>query len=84
MATVSQFRMQLGSNVKYTGGEAILPQPLSPPSPPTLAIPEVIPDGTDLGIVKVENGKLVLDVADFNPDFGIYPGGEGSSSSSRS
>ena len=73
MATVSQIKLQLGSPVKYTNGEAVLPPPTPPGPPPQLVITEgVIPDGTDLGVVKVENGKLVLDMADFNPDFGTY------------
>ncbi len=72
MATVSQLKIQLGASAKYTGGEAILPQPPSPSPPPVLSIPEVLEDGTDLGVVKVENGKLVIDMAEFNPDFGTY------------
>jgi hypothetical protein len=73
MATVSQIKLQLSSPVKYTNGEAVLPPPPSPGLPSQLVIAEgVQADGTDLGIVKVENGKLVLDMADFNPDFGTY------------
>jgi len=72
MASVSQFKLQLGANARYTGGEVVLPQPPLPESPPALSIPEVLEEGTDLGVVKVENGKLVLDMAEFNPDFGIY------------
>ena len=72
MATVSQLKIQLGASVKYTGGEAILPQPPLPEPPPMMSIPEVLEEGTDLGVVKVENGKLVIDMAEFNPDFGTY------------
>jgi hypothetical protein len=79
MATVSQFILQKASGVKYVGGEAILPQEPLPAPPKALAIAEVLTEGTDLGAVKVENGKLVLDMDDFNPDFGIYDGSGGSS-----
>lgn len=29
-------------------------------------------EGADYGVVKVENGKLVIDVQDFNADFGNF------------
>ena len=73
MATVSQFKLQLGSPVKYTNGEAVLPPPPSPGPPPQLVITEgVQAEGTDLGIIKVEGGKFVLDMDDFEPDFGTF------------
>lgn len=73
MATVSQIKLQLDSPVKYVNGEAVLPPPPSPGPPPQLVITEgVQAEGTDLGVVKVENGKLVLDMDDFNPDFGVF------------
>jgi hypothetical protein len=75
MATVSQLKIQLGTNARYTGGEAVLPLPPSPPPPPTLIIKEGLqPDGTDYGDIKVENGKMVLDVDGiyFNPDYGTF------------
>lgn len=73
MATVSQFKLQLSSPVKYTNGEAVLP-PVSTSTPSShLVIPNgVQAEGTDLGVIKVENGKFVLDMADFDPDFGIF------------
>jgi hypothetical protein len=73
MATVSQIKLQLGSPVKYTNGEAVLPPPPSPAPPPQLVIAEgVQAEGTDLGIIKVEGGKFVLDMDDFEPDFGTF------------
>jgi hypothetical protein len=76
MATVSQLKIQLGTNARYTGGEAVLPLPPSPPPPPATLIIRAgaQPDGTDYGDVKVEDGKLVLDVEDlhFNPDYGTF------------
>lgn len=73
MATVSQLKLQLGSPVKYTNGEAVLPPPISPAPPPQLVIAGgVQAEGTDLGIIKVEGGKFVLDMDDFEPDFGTF------------
>jgi hypothetical protein len=75
MATVSQLKIQLDTDVKYTGGEAIMPQPPTPPVAPTLVIKEgVQPDGTDYGDIRVENGKMVIDVENlhFNPDYGTF------------
>jgi hypothetical protein len=73
MASVSQFKLQIDTNVKYTGGEAVLPQPPLPAPPRPLVIPQgVQPDGTDYGAIKVEDGKLIIDMADFNPDFGRF------------
>ena len=73
MATVSQIKLQLSSPVKYNNGEAVLPSPPPPTPPPQLNLPQgVQAEGTDLGVIKVENGKFVLDMADFNPDFGTY------------
>ena len=73
MATVSQLKLQIDTDVKYTGGEAILPQPPLPVPPPPLVIAQgVQPDGTDYGAIKVEDGKFVIDMTDFNPDFGRF------------
>lgn len=78
MATVSQIRLQLSSPVKYNNGEAVLPPPVFPrPSIPQLVISQgVQAEGTDLGVIKVENGKFVLDPEDIdynlNPDFGTF------------
>lgn len=73
MATRNQINIQQGLNARYTNGEVVLPLPAAPQPPPLLVLNEgVQAEGTDLGVVKVENGKLVLDMADFNPDFGVY------------
>jgi len=76
MATVSQLKIQLGTDVKYTGGEAVMPLPTSPPPPPaTFVFPAGAQhDGTDYGDIKIENGKMVIDVEDlqFNPDYGTF------------
>jgi len=74
MARVSQLKLQLESNVKYVNGEVVLPQePSEEPQTPGLAITQGVQvEGTDLGVIKVENGKFVLDMADFNPDFGTF------------
>ena len=73
MATVSQIKIQLSTDAKYKGGEVIMPQPPTPLPTPYLNISEGIQvEGTDLGVVKVQDGKLVLDMDDFNADFGIY------------
>ncbi len=49
-----------------------MPQPPSDPAPPSLNIFQgYTPDGTDLGVLKVEKGKLVLDMNDFDADFGV-------------
>ena len=50
-----------------------MPQPPSEPPAPSLNIAQGYqPDGTDLGVVKVEDGKLVLDMDDFDADFGVF------------
>jgi hypothetical protein len=73
MATVSQLKIQLGTDVKYRGGEVIQPQPPTPLPAPSLTIREgAQPEGTDLGVVKVQNGKLVFDMDDFDADFGVF------------
>jgi hypothetical protein len=73
MATVSQIKLQLSSPVKYNNGEAVLPPPAPPaPSPQLNILQGVQAEGTDLGVIKVENGKFVLDMNDFDPDFGVF------------
>lgn len=55
-----------------------MPPPVFPvPSIPQLVISQgVQAEGTDLGVIKVENGKFVLDPEDIdynlNPDFGTF------------
>jgi hypothetical protein len=73
MASVSQIRLQQEVNVKYIGGEAILPQEPTPLPEPMLVIGgQPVPDGTDFGVVKVEEGELVIDPDDFNIDFRTF------------
>lgn len=73
MATVSQLKLQISSPVKYTNGEAVLPPPVPSASDPQLVISQgVQAEGTDLGVIKVEGGKFVLDMDDFDPDFGTF------------
>ena len=73
MATVSQIKLQLSSPVKYTNGEAVLPPvSTSTPSSHLVITNGVQAEGTDLGIIKVEGGKFVLDMDDFEPDFGTF------------
>lgn len=73
MASVSQIRLQQEINVKYTGGEAILPQEPTPLPDPVLVIGgQPVLDGTDFGVVKVEEGELVIDSNDFNVDFKTF------------
>jgi len=66
--------MQLASKIKYVNGELVEPLPRDPgPGRPQLVIAQGLQEeGADLGVVKVENGKLVLDMDDFNPDFGTF------------
>ena len=73
MASVSQIILQRKVQVKYTGGEAILPQEPTPLTDPMLMIGgQAVPDGTDFGVVKVEDAKLVIDSNDFDLDFKTY------------
>jgi len=45
----------------------------SPPDIPPLVISQgSLAEGTDLGVIKVEGGKFVLDMNDFDPDFGTF------------
>ena len=57
--------------------KVVLPEP--PPPPPETPLPPLINfvpgdlrEGTDYGGIKVENGKIVVDMNDFNPDFGRF------------
>jgi hypothetical protein len=74
MASLNQIKMQLASKIKYVNGELVEPPPPDPgPGRPQLVIAQGLQEeGADLGVVKVENGKLVLDMDDFNPDFGTF------------
>lgn len=73
MASVNQFLLQQGLNARYTNGESVLPLPPSPGPLPSVVINSgVQAEGTDLGVIKVENGKFVLDMDDFDPDFGTF------------
>jgi hypothetical protein len=73
MATVSQIRLQKEVSVRYTGGEAVLPQEPSPLPDPMLVIGgQPVPDGSDFGVVKVEAGGLIIDSDDFNVDFKTF------------
>lgn len=73
MARVSQLKLQISSDVKFVNGEAIPPpEPAEPPIPQLVIAQGAQAEGTDLGDIKVENGKLVIDMNDFNPDFGVF------------
>ncbi len=49
------------------------PPPPPPPAPPPIAVFQgQLVEGTDYGDVKVEDGKLVVDMDDFAPDFGTF------------
>ena len=75
MATIKQIKLQRSSNVSYSNGEAVLPTDTSlypDPVPQLDLFQGYQPDGKDFGVVKVEDGKLVIDMADFNPDFGHF------------
>ncbi len=78
MASVFQIKAQQATGAKYTGGELVLPE-ISPPMGDIkpVFIQGELKEGDDLGVVKVEDGKLVIDSDDFQADFGIYDmGGE--------
>ena len=54
-----------------------LPPPPNPEPPAPLPAPPIIiqgelKEGQDLGVVKVEGGELVIDMKNFDPDFGIF------------
>ena len=73
MASVSQLKIQLGTDVTYRGGEPTTPPVPGPPPEPILVISEGhIPDGTDFGDIKVEGGKMKLDMDHFSPDYGTF------------
>lgn len=48
------------------------PVPNTPLPPPITILQGELKEGQDLGIVKVQDGKLVLDMADFRPDMGTF------------
>jgi hypothetical protein len=74
MASLNQIKMQVASEIKYVNGEVVVPLPPDPgPGRPQLVIAQGLQEeGADLGVVKVENGKLVLDMDEFRPDFGTF------------
>ena len=68
-------KQALQSNKTAKIVEPILP----PPPPPPVEMPSrlvmlqgIVPDGTDYGGVKVEDGKLVVDMDDFPSDYGTF------------
>jgi hypothetical protein len=68
MSTLVRIMLIRGRGIpgNYTGE-----YPPSPP-PPLPLCPDKLIENTDYGVVKVENGKLVFDMPDFDADFGRY------------
>lgn len=65
------------AKVANNTAKVVLPEP--PPAPPEPVLPppiNFIPgdlrEGTDYGGIKVKDGKLVVDMNDYNPDFGRF------------
>jgi hypothetical protein len=58
--------LQLNRGTYYTTGESGGP-PAPPPPTPVFLI-----EDTDYGVVKVQGGKLVLDMDDFAADLGNF------------
>ena len=57
--------------------KVVLPEPPPPPPEPVLPplinfVPGDLREGTDYGGIKVEDGKIVVDMNDFNADFGRF------------
>ena len=44
----------------------------TPPAPTLPLDPTKLVENTDYGVVKVQNGKLVLDMQDFDADLGRF------------
>lgn len=54
----------------YTPPKPVVPQVITPA--PISIFQGDLKEGTDYGDIKVENGKLVVDMSDFLPDYGLY------------
>jgi|LauGreDrversion4_2_1035121.scaffolds.fasta_scaffold2299247_1 hypothetical protein len=74
MASLSQIKVQLAANVKFTGGEAIPPPPpvVDTGEAPLVILQGAIVDGTDYGDIRVGDGKMVFDMDHFSPDYGLF------------
>lgn len=48
------------------------PEPVPPLPAPTVIIQGELKEGQDLGVLKVEDGELVIDMNNFDPDFGTF------------
>jgi len=75
----NRVRSQQAAVSKQRNQTAQVKQPLPPtpePTPP-LPAPAIIMqgelrEGQDLGVIKVEQGELVIDMSNFDPDFGTF------------
>ena len=74
MATVNQLKSQIAGNIRFAGGVAIPPPPpiVNTGEHPLVLFQGAVADGTDYGDIKVEDGKLVLDLDHFSPDYGTF------------
>ena len=54
----------------YTPPDPVIPQVTAPA--PIAIFQGDLKEGMDYGAIKVENGKLVVDMNDFLPDYGLY------------
>jgi hypothetical protein len=74
LASNNRAKLALEENKKAKVVETILPPPPPRPQdpPPVTFLQGPLVEGADYGEVKVENGKLVVDMADFSPDYGTF------------
>jgi hypothetical protein len=48
------------------------PEPTTPLPAPPIILQGELKEGQDLGVIKVEEGELIIDMSDFDPDFGTF------------
>jgi hypothetical protein len=74
LASNNRAKQALEENKKAKIVEETPPPPPPAPQdpPPVLFLQGPLVEGADYGEVKVENGKLVVDMADFSPDYGTF------------
>ena len=73
LSALNRSRQALEANQKAKIVEPTSPQPPQVTSPAPITLNQgLLVEGMDYGAIKVENGKLVVDMDDFLPDYGLY------------
>ena len=73
LSALNRGRQALEANQKAKIVEPTLPQPPQVTAPAPITINQgLLVEGMDYGAIIVEDGKLVVDMNDFLPDYGLF------------